>query len=468
MAIGVKKEGYLKKNICLATAVLLLITCKIFSAPEGLTEEGFAVLCLFSATVFLWLGEVFPMWVSVLFMYFMFPWYGVMTVSECYKNFSGSSCFFILATFAIAAAMSTTSLPGRICSTIVEKFGRNSKMFVLAIMMSTTVLSMMMSTIAVVSIFIALVRPIMKAHCGESKNSNLAKCLYLGLPISCNLGGFMSLSSTPGNIVINDMLETYCGLHVNYFQWLIVGVPVSIIFKILSWLIIIHVFSPEPLNPKVIEQYKDLRKNQIPMERREIKAMVIICGTIICWVLGSWISFLDTTIVAMTSMVLLITPGIEVLTTKQLNDHIQWGTVILLGTISGLVAGITMHNVPDWIVTTVFANMGQMHGVIVIIMGIVFMAVMRNFIPTGTAFVSFMALPMFGLASIVNYNLIAMMFLVSFWSCIICLVPYDPIYFAGYFDGYYSVNDTVKSGIWIMFTFIVLSPIMITLLSLFI
>lgn len=462
----VREKSKTKLYICTALAVTLLIICKVLPVPQGLTREGFCAMCLFLGTVVLWLGEVFPMWVSAMLMYFLFPWYGVMTVSECYTNFGGSSCFFILATFAIAAAMSTTSIPGRVCSSVIAKFGRNSKLLVLAIIMATTVLSMMMSTITVVAIFVALLRPIVKEHCGTSKESNLAKCIYLGLPIACNLGGFMALSSTPGNIVSNDILESFAGMHVNYFQWMAVGLPTSILFKILAWFVITKVFPPEPLKEEVIVKYSDLQKDKVPMTVREIKAVVIILVMITLWLLSGQISFLNNTVVAVVAMALFLAPGINVLTPKELNDNIQWGTVMLLGTISGLVSGITMHNVPDWIVNTVFVKVSGLPMILVLFIAVAFMAVMRNFIPTGTAFVSFMSLPMLGLAKLVGINLYVMMFLVSFWSSIICVVPYDPIYFAGYFDGYYTVSDTSKTGIRMLLLFVLLSPIVITALTL--
>lgn len=463
--IKTKKKSDIKKYVCMALVALLLAACKLLRVPQGLTREGFCALCLFAGTILLWLGEVFPMWVSALLMYFLFPWYGVMDVSECYKSFGGSSCFFILATFAIAAAMATTSLPGRICSSLIVRYGGDGKKLVLAIMMATTALSMMMSCLAVVSIFIALVRPIIQEHCGGSKGSNLAKCLYLGLPIACTLGGFMALSSGPGNIVIADMLETYCGIRVSYAQWLAVGVPVSLLFKALAWVIIVKTFKPEPLTAEVIAKYAALKDERAPMDKREKKAFVIIIATIVCWLASSWIPALNTTVVAMIAMAALMLPGVDVLTMKQMNEHTQWGSVILLGTISGLVAGITKHGVPDWIVKTLFANVSGMPVVAVVAVAVVFMAVMRNFIPTGTAFVSFMALPMFGIAQAVGFSLPAMMFIVCFWSCVILLVPYDPIYFVGYYDGYYTTADTFKSGSRVIVPFIILSPIVISLLA---
>lgn len=450
-----------KVVVILILVASLLAVGKLVPTPNGLTREGFMALCIFLGTVVLWLGDFLPMWVAGIVMFFLFPWFGVMTISDCYKNFGSSSFFFILATFGIATTMSTTSLPGRICASVVVKYGKNSKMFLLVLMLAMGILSLMMSNLAVISIFISLIRPLVEDHCNGNTKSNLAKCLYIGLPIAANLGGFSSLSSSPANILLVDLLDKFSGIHVTYFNWMAVGLPFSILLKVVAWAILVWVFKPEPLRTEVIEKYKKMRINHEPLSTREKKGLVIIILTISFWLLSSWITVLNTTIIALISMALLMAPGLNVITWKDFRERTEWGIVMLLGIISGLVSGLTLHEVPKWIVTSLSNGISGFSPLLIIVICVLFMAALRNFLPTATAFVSFLALPMFGIAGIAGISSVSMLFLVAFWSQVILLIPYDPIYLVGYGDGYFSPADTSRAGSLILIPFIILSPIIL-------
>ena len=40
-----------------------------------------------------------------------------------------------------------------------------------------------------------------------------------------------------------------------------------------------------------------------------------------------------------------------------------------------------------------------------------------------------------------------MILILAYWCVVILCLPFDPIYLVAYGEGYYKVNDTLKSGI---------------------
>ena len=82
-------------------------------APEGLSVEGYKVLCLFLLCVCLWSSNVIPLSVTSLMVIAAVPLLGIMDASQAYSFFGNRAVFFILGAFVLSGSMIACGLSGR-------------------------------------------------------------------------------------------------------------------------------------------------------------------------------------------------------------------------------------------------------------------------------------------------------------------------------------------------------------------
>ena len=72
--------------------------------PAGLSIEGFRVLVVFLACIFLWVTQLLPLPVTGLFALIAPALLGVKTLKDAFAFFGSDAVFFILGVFILAAA----------------------------------------------------------------------------------------------------------------------------------------------------------------------------------------------------------------------------------------------------------------------------------------------------------------------------------------------------------------------------
>ena len=88
----------------------------------------------------------------------------------------------------------------------------------------------------------------------------------------------------------------------------------------LAWFFIRKFFLKDQISPDAVDAY--IRKNDFHerLNSQEKKTVIIILGMIICWILGSWLKALNTTLVAIIGLSIMFLPGIQILTWKEFKE----------------------------------------------------------------------------------------------------------------------------------------------------
>ena len=61
-----------------------------------------------------------------------------------------------------------------------------------------------------------------------------------------NIGGLGTLIGTPPNALLAGFLEESYGMTLGFGQWMMLGVPLSVLFLSSGWLLLAHVLFPSP------------------------------------------------------------------------------------------------------------------------------------------------------------------------------------------------------------------------------
>ncbi len=430
----------------LLLCAILIIAAEIIPLADGVTRVGLLSLAVFFGTILMWILNSLPMCVTALLMMFLMPGLGVMKLEDVYSSFGGTAFFFAIATFAISLALENTSVPLRICNVLTRWAKGDPKKLVIAIMFACGLTSGIMSNLSTCIIYLNLGLALLKANNCEPGNSNLGKSLMIGIPCAAGVGGLITPAGTPGNLLIIQLLETQ-GITMSFLQWVLFFAPLALLCILIGSLWIVHLYKPEDISSEAIHTLQDNLEKTGSLKIQEKKTILIIAAMLICWLLGTWVSVLNVTVVAVVGMAVLFFPGIAVLDWKATAARINWDLCLTIGSVGVLIGGMTSTGIMDWIVARLFSGIAGWSLIpMFFVLGLV-ICIIRAFIPTAPAIVALFGAPLLSLVAVSGATPAALLALPAFWACAPMLLWIEPIYLFSYGYGYYKPLDLLKYGI---------------------
>lgn len=434
-----------KKVLGLLIGAALIGACALIPVPGGLSREGMLSIGIFLAAVIMWICESLPMSLTGMGLSMLMVLVGIYTISDTFRTFAGTAFFFVFATYAINAALAETTIPDRICAFFIRLTKSNTQMFVLGIMLTAALLSAIMSNMATCALIATISIKVLKIN-GNDKGSGLAKCLMIGIPFACSAGGFATPAGTPANIIAINLLENN-GVTVRFLDWMLVGVPLSLLSVVVCWFSILLVFKPEPLAENTMKYANSMSAELGKLRVREIKTLAVIGGEVALWILSTWFPFLNTSLVAILAMAVMFLPGIDVLDWKTYDRYANYDTLFMMGSITALVGGLTATGSIDWIVNNVLPDMSNMTTVMVFLICTAFVAIIHMFVPAGSAVLTLVSVPLLGIAAAAGVSAAPLLMIACFWSAATFLLPFDGVLVLSYSYGYFETTDMMKCGV---------------------
>lgn len=427
--------------------IAALILSEVVPTPDGVTRIGLVSLAVFFGAIVMWICDSFPMSVTAFAMIFvLMPVLGIMDLNTVFSTFGGSSFFFAIATFAVSIALEQTSVPLRICYVLTKWSKGNPKKLVIALYFACALTSAVMSNLSTCIIYLSLGLALLRANNCEPLKSNLGKCLMIGVPACSGVGGLITPAGTPGNLLIMDLLSTQ-GITLTFTQWTMLFAPLALLTVLICGIWVTIVFKPESIDAAALEVLNSKLAESGKLKAKEKKTIVIIVTMLICWFLGTWISILNVTTVAVAGMTLLFFPGIEAVTWDDVVKKTNWNLVFTIGSVGVLIGGMTGTGIMDWIVGGLFASISSWNPVAMfMVIGLV-VCVIRAFIPTAPAIVALFGAPLLSLAAITSATPVALLIIPAFWACAPMLLWIEPIFLFSYGYGYYKPSDVLKYGV---------------------
>src|SRR5690606_33853795 len=162
-------------------------------------------------------------------------------------------------------------------------------------MLSTCLISMWISNTATAIMMLPVAISVSSIlNNSGSIHRNFFICMMLGIAYSANIGGIATITGTPPNIVYKGYLETLHKLDISFFQWMIFGIPLSLImlwitYHLLSgFLFKISKRPSQSVANLLDEQYQELGKISTPEKR----TLIIFTLTALLWILNEPIQHL--------------------------------------------------------------------------------------------------------------------------------------------------------------------------------
>lgn len=440
-----KGEGFSKRFSGLIIAAVIIILGVFLPVPNGVTRQGVLSVCFFISTIVLWLCKTFPMMIVSLLIIFLLPLFKVITLNDIFTSFGSMAFFFAVPVFVLTKAIENTSLPLRICYTLIRRTKGSSTALVFSVMLACTLTSALVSNLSSCIIYLSLALSLLEANNCRPGQSNLGRCLMIGIPAMAGCGGVITPAGTPGNVIIIDLLASR-GISISFLQWIAVFAPLSLLCCIVSGLSLTALFKPEKITEDAIKALESRVKECGALKGREKKTLVIISSVLFLWILGTWVPALNITVVAMIGMAVLFLPGVDVLDWNTVESKVNWDLVFTIGSVNVLISALNQTGIVDWLVSGVLANLGPTSSFMVLFIVSIVACIIRAFIPTSPVFVGLLAPLLLPLAALTGLSPTALMVILAFWAGTSFLLYIQPLFLFSFGHGYYAPGELLKWG----------------------
>ncbi|MFD2033478.1 SLC13 family permease [Belliella marina] len=462
------------KIVIMILGPLIFALSLIIDPVGGLTDSSQAVL---GATIWIalwWVTEVIPIPVTSLLPIVLFPLTGIMDVKSTTINYGNDIVFLYLGGFLIAIAIEKWNLHRRIALTILLWMGNRLSHIVLGFMLSTALLSMWISNTAtsvmMLPIGLAIAAQFEKNQAGSvAQKNNFGMVLMFGIAYGASIGGLATLIGTPPNLVLVAIVSELYGVEINFLDWFLLMLPLSMLLLFVCWFYLIQVFGVK--NKRLsgggytIKEELD-KLGKIGYEEKLVAGIFLL--TALGWITKSFLlekyfsGINDTVIAVIGGLLMFIVPGRKKIPLMEWKDAIKipWGIILLFGGGLALAEGFKESGLTMW----VGSNFTLLEGASLILV-ILFLVGAINFLTelTSNLATTTIILPILAaLATSMEIHPYGIMIGATLSaSCAFMLPVATPPNAVVFSSGFFTIRDMAKTGF-------VLNIISILLITLFI
>ncbi|MEG1651292.1 MAG: SLC13 family permease [Oscillospiraceae bacterium] len=448
-----------KKCIGLAIAAVAAAIMLLLPMPNGLDAAGRNTMILAIVFLILLMSEVMSSGVLCFLTIAAMPIIGVTknfgaTVG---LGFSNPLLFFILASFGISAAFVKVPLTRRILVKILKTFGKDVRTMIFAVMVSTALVSSLISNIPTTAIFMVIGLSFLDMYSDSEEKNRTGKAFMIAIPIASMIGGMMTPAGSSLNLLAIGLLEQLTGETITFVQWMLVGIPLCAAMLPIAWAIIVKVYKPAEIPRETIIAFTNGEKSKLPsgMDRKEMAVIAITLGMLSLWILSSWVSAIEVSVVALVGCCLLFLPGIEVLSWKDFTSSVNWEVIFITGTVLCVGKSMVNNGVSDWLVAFYPADI-VMNTQLFMAMLALFVFLLLILIPVAPALITMLAGPFVLIAQTQGVSVKLAFLALGMCAANCYLFPIDSVPLLTYGTGYYKMSDMPKSAALIQICMVVL------------
>lgn len=226
------------KRIQLLAGLLLasgIIVVKGISGPDILMWRTVALTVLM---VYLWLLEVIPIYVTALLPLAMSSVLGILTPKDLALAYGDTNIYLFLGGFILALGLEKHRIHLQISQRIIRIVGNTKSRLLLAVILSTGIISMWISNTATALMMLPIGMAILKARPEHERQSRFGVLLVLSIAYAASIGGAGTLIGSPPNLIMAALVnQAPYHANIDFVSWAIVGIPFSLIFLFILFMV---------------------------------------------------------------------------------------------------------------------------------------------------------------------------------------------------------------------------------------
>jgi sodium-dependent dicarboxylate transporter 2/3/5 len=393
-------------GLALAFAALLVVL--LLPLPAGLPVAGHRMLAILAFAVVVWVTEAIDYAVSGIviaaLMAFLLGFSPSPTnpnvvmgtaagLTLAFGGFANTALVLAASALFLAAAMAVTGLDRRIALTILSRVGVKTRHVVAGTIVVGFVIALLVpSTTARVACLVPITLGIIAAF-GVSRRSTFAGMLMITTVQAASIWNVGIKTASAQNMVAIGFIEKTLHQTITWLEWLVAAAPFGILMSIALYFVMTRMMPPEVTEvPGGREAIRKSLADLGPMKPSEKKLLAISLTLLALWSTEGILHSIDTSTTTVTAVALMFLPGLGIMTWKDAQPRIPWGTVILFGIGISLGTALLQTKGATWLADLVVTQFGLAQATALFVLAVMslFLVVLHLGFASATALASTM------------------------------------------------------------------------------
>jgi anion transporter len=462
-------EAWLSRNWGLLAGIAALLVILLIPTPAGLPVAGQRMLAILAFAVIVWMTEAIDYAVSAIviaaLMAFLIGFspnianpnalYGTSAaLGLAFSGFANTALVLVASALFLSAAMTTTGLDKRIALSILSRVGTKTRQVVVGTIIVGFVIALLVpSTTARVACLVPITLGIIAAF-GVNRKSVFAGMLMITTVQTASIWNVGIKTAAAQNMVAVGFIEKTFKHVITWLDWFIAAAPFAVLMCIALYFVMTRMMPPE------VDEVKGgraaIRKSLAklgPMKASEKKLLALSLTLLALWATEGVLHSFDTSTTTITAVALMFLPGFGIMTWKDAQPRIPWGTVVLFGIGISVGTALLQTRGATWLADIVVAQFGLKHATAMFILAVMslFLVIVHLGFASATALASAMIPIVIAVLQGVEtpgLNLIGMtmllQFVVSFGFILVVNAPQNMV---GYGTETFEARDFVRTGL---------------------
>jgi len=265
------------------------------------------------------------------------------------------------------------------------------------------------------------------------------------------------------NLLAMGQLEAHAGMEITFVQWMMAGIPLTLVMIPLAWWLMCKVYKPAEVTAEQVKSFISSMDIPDKMDSKERKVCVITVIMLALWIASSWIKGINVMIVAMLGCCVMFLPGVEVLDVKTFLRENSWDAFFLVGSVISIANAMITNGVSAAIANAIPSmNVGLP---LLLAFTAVLIFVTLVVIPVASSMIPIMAVPLIAIATSAGASPALIMLAAALCAGNCYLLPLDTVPLITYAKGYYSMTDMAKSTSFLQIAMVVLCALWLPLVG---
>jgi anion transporter len=467
-SVAVPLARWLRNNWGLLLAIAALLVVLALPNPIGLPIAGQRMLAVFAFAVVVWISEGVDYAVSAIVIAGLIafllgtapdptkPQALIGTASAlgvAMSGFANTALTLVAAALFLATAMTITGLDRRIALLILSRVGARTGPLLAGIVVVTIVLSLLVPgstarAACLISIEIGVI-----AAFGIERKSQLASLFMITTTQAVSIWNVGVKTAAAQNMVAIGFMQRMLGQSITWGEWLMAAAPFAAMMSVVLYVVMTRMMPPET---KELKGGRDVIAKAVaelgPMTGAERRLLAISLALLCFWATEQVLHPIDSATATVVAVALILLPGVGVMTWKQAQPAIPWGTLVLFGVGISLGTALLQTQAAVWLANTIIGWLGLNHLSAFTILAVMaaFLVLIHLGFASATALASALIPIIIAVLQKVEtpVNVVGMTMVLQFVVSFGFILPVNsPQGMVAYGTGTFSARDFVRTGV---------------------
>jgi sodium-dependent dicarboxylate transporter 2/3/5 len=444
-----------RKFLVLLAAIGLLAAIHFLPAPAPLeragnviplTAAGKTCLAIMAFAVTLWVTEALPFAATSLLVVLLIPALGIADFRAVVRaSFGDPVIVFFIGVLILAAAFTRSGLGTRLTYLVLLRVGTRTSRVLLGFLIVGTLISMWITDIAVAAMLLPLGVGLLNDAGLRPGQSNFGRALMIATAFGPLIGGIATPAGTAANLVAIAQLKQLANVDVSFLRWMGLGVPASLLMIPFAWWILLRLFPPElDRLPITSDEIRGRLRDLGPLRPAESRTLLVFAVVVALWLFTT----LPVEAVGLGAGVAMFLPGINVLSWKEAEAHVEWGGVMMI--VAGLSLGLVVFDsgAARWLAWVLLGQITSVPSALRPFVIVLAVAGLHMLFSSNTVTATIITPILVALATDLRLDSWMTVAPAAFTSSLaFILVSEGPTTIIAYSSGYFSIRDMAKAGI---------------------